>query len=414
MSASIVKRGDGRYAVVVEEGMQLARRCTSCRTKHWVKDHPTETCSKCASPLGPPGEERRQRWHSGFRTLKDAKATQARLAVSVTDQIYVGPAKTTFAQYLTETWLPSLPARIKASTLASYRTNINSHVIPHLGAETLQTLTPDKLDRFYAALLATGLKPKTVRNVHVIVRKALQDALRSGRVARNVAEAANPPARSATRAPEMKSWTPDQLRTFLELARDHRLYAAFVVAGTTGMRRGEVLGLKWADVDLDGKTVTIRRSLVTVDYAIRFEEPKTASGKRTIAIDDGTAAALRQHRKRQKEERIALGAGYKDQDLVFSRIDGAPLHPDLFSQTFDRLVARSGLPRIRLHDLRHSHVAHLIEAGVHVGVISKRIGHASAGFTLDQYGHLIGGLDAAAAKAVSSNILRYNEVGRHG
>lgn len=170
------------------------------------------------------------------------------------------------------------------------------------------------------------------------------------------------------------------------------------------MRRGEILGLKWEDVDLDAARLTVRRSLVTVGYEPRWSEPKTARGRRTISLDPGAVAALRAHRARQAEERLALGSGYRDQGLVFSAVEGGPIHPQSFGQTFERLVVRAGLPKIRFHDVRHSHVAHLIEAGVHVEVISKRIGHASAAFTLDQYGHLMRGLDEHAADAVGAKI----------
>jgi integrase len=194
------------------------------------------------------------------------------------------------------------------------------------------------------------LAPKSVRNVHIVIRKALADATRKRLVNRNVAIDADPPKVPGPGEREMATWTPQELKIFLRALADHPFGAAYVLAASTGMRRGEVLGLRWSDVDLDRATVAICQTIVNVAYKVTVSEPKTARGRRTISLDRSTVAILRAHRTQQATEKDAAGAGYGDLDLVFARPDGQPVHPDFFSQTFNRTVTRLGLRRVRLHD----------------------------------------------------------------
>lgn len=193
------------------------------------------------------------------------------------------------------------------------------------------------------------------------------------------------------------------MRTFLEHVRDDRLYAAYVLAATTGMRRGEVLGLRWQDVDLDHGRVSVSQTLVVVSgYDVQYSEPKTAKGRRSIALDENTREALKEWRERQSVERALWGDAYTDADLVFARENGTPLHPDLFSDAFWRHVAEAKLPRIRFHDLRHTHATLALAAGVHPKVVSERLGHASVVITLDTYSHAIPAMQETAAELVAS------------
>jgi integrase len=173
------------------------------------------------------------------------------------------------------------------------------------------------------------------------------------------------------------------------------------VASMTGARRGEVTGLKWADLDFDGATVTVARQVTAVGRELSFTAPKTDRGRRTIDLDDETVAVLRAHRARPLEQHLALGAGWQDHDLVFTAVDGHPLHPERIGTTFDRLVRRSGLPKIRLHDLRRTPAGHLLAAGVHPQALAARLGHATPASTLQRCGHLIPLLGASAARAVA-------------
>lgn len=247
-----------------------------------------------------------------------------------------------------------------------------------------------------------GLSPKSVRNVHVVLRKALGDAVKWNNLPRNVAAFADPPKMRQSGDKEMGTWNAQELRAFLDFISEDRLYPAFYLDANTGMRRGEVLGVRWTDIDLDKGALSVRQTLLCVDYELEFGTPKTARGRRQIALDKGTVTILKAWKKRQLEERIAIGGGYHDEHgLVFTKVDGSPLHPDLFSQTFDRLVSKSGLPRIRLHDLRHTHATMALQANVPVKVVSERLGHASVAITLDVYSHVLPGMQEDAAEKVA-------------
>jgi integrase len=165
----------------------------------------------------------------------------------------------------------------------------------------------------------------------------------------------------------MRVWDAEQLRQFLDSIENNRLYPAYYLLANTGMRRGEVLGLQWKDVDLDGRRLSVNQAVISVAYAVQISDVKTGTGRRTIDLDPRTISVLRSWRKRQLEERLALGATYEDHSLVFPRPEGGPIHPDLFSKTFDRMVANSGLPVIRLHDLRHGHASLLQVSDVATG-----------------------------------------------
>lgn len=199
----------------------------------------------------------------------------------------------------------------------------------------------------------------------------------------------------------MRTWTSEELKQFLRFVDGDRLMAAWMLASTTGLRRGEVLGLRWQDVDLDAARASVRQTLVSVAYEIRLSTPKTARGRRSVALDTRTVAALRAHKKRQAAERLAWGEAYETTGLVFTREKGAAIHPDRFTQMFDKHVRQSGLSRIRLHDLRHTHATLALAAGVHPKVVSERLGHATVAFTLDVYSHAIPALQEDAAERIA-------------
>lgn len=357
------------------------------------------------------GKERRS-WHAGGPRRSDAEKLLTELVKRAHDGHTTPSERVTLGEYLTEKWLPIQRAQLRPSTFDSYRRNIENHVLPAVGRIPLHKLTPEDLDTFYARLLTEGrlngdgggLSPKTVRYIHLTIHKALKDALRKGSVVRNVAEAADPPKLSSQKRDEIKAWTAEQLRSFLDSIRNDRLYAAFHLASHTGMRRGEILGLRWSDVDLDNALVSVRQALISVAYEMQISDVKTSYGRRVIDLDEGTVAVIHGWRKVQAQERLASGGSYEDTGLVFGRPDGNWLHPDLFSQTFDRAVARSRLPVITLHDLRHTHATLLLKAGVPVKVVSERLGHSNPGFTMTVYQHVIPGMQAEAAAAFAELI----------
>jgi integrase len=242
-----------------------------------------------------------------------------------------------------------------------------------------------------------------------VLHAALRDAARWGYLARNVADTADLPKGST---PEMRVWSPEQLRAFLAHVRAFLahmradpLYAAWMLFATTGMRRGEVAGLRWADVDLDAGRVSPRRPRVVVNYEVVVSEPKTAKGRRSLALDPATVAALREHRARQAEQRLAVGPRWQDSGLVFTWPDGRAVHPQRFSNWFEQHARAAGLPRIRLHDVRHSYATAALAAGIPAKVVSERLGHATIAITMDTYSHVLPGLDEHAAGTVARLIL---------
>lgn len=347
------------------------------------------------------GGNRQQVRRRGFATRREAQTALTELLASMQHGTFVKPERLSVGDYLTE-WMDALSSTGRGpSTVYSYQSNLRLHVVPFIGDVYLQALTALDLDRLYRQLLENGrqgggqLSPRTVRYIHTILSAALKDAVNKGLLSRNPALASSPPAAGATKAPEMSWWRPDQLKEFLKFVAEDDIGSLIRVAAMTGMRRGEVVGLRWVDVDLAAGRLTVRRQLASVNYKVRWDRPKSEKGRRTIDLDDDTLSVLEQGR----EQLSALPAN--ELGLVFPRADGTPRHPEQVSSTFERLVARSGLPRIRMHDLRHTHAAHLIAAGVDPLTISRRLGHASVSFTLDRYGHLMAQAGANAASAVA-------------
>ena len=356
--------------------------------------------------LHPATGKRRQILRQGFPTKKLAEAALGDVVQSVSRSTVVAKSSMRLGEYLEE-WVAGQGSRLRATTLHSYEVAVQ-RIARRIGRVQLQALTPLQIESFYAELLDGGgrngqrLAPKTVRNTHVVLRKALADAERLGIVPRNAASAARAP--TVTR-PEFTTWSSDDVKAFLGSVRDDRLYAAFVVLATTGMRRGEVLGLRWRDVDFDVAQLAVVQTLTTVRWEAIISPPKTQRSRRTIYLDAHTVAVLKEHRRDQRaEEGVAGGSWDSGNDLVFRDELGRPVHPDWFSREFERLVRIGGVPRIRLHDLRHTHATLALKAGVHPKVVSERLGHATVGITLDLYSHVTPGIARDAADAVAERI----------
>jgi integrase len=355
-------------------------------------------------PPDPVTGERRRKWHRGYDRKKDAEAALAKLVTSVHDHTYIEPTKTTVAEWVAE-WLPSIRADVKRSTWESYRGNLETHVVPRIGGVPLQRLGRTHLASLYADLLEDGrvrgpggLSPTSVRYVHVVLKRCLRDAVRGGLVARNPAELIDAPKGGAKRS-GFRVWDAEQAARFLRHVRDDRLAGLWTLAVGTGMRRGELLGLRWSDVDLEAGRLSVLQSLVVRGrYAdVDLEDPKRGASIRTIRLDEDVVAALRRHRIRQAEERLAWGPAWVDTGLVFGREDGTRLHPSSVSKRFLRLSADGEVPRIRFHDLRHTHATLLLLGGVPAKVVSERLGHANIAITLDTYSHVLPRMDEAAA-----------------
>jgi integrase len=355
-------------------------------------------------PRGANGE-RRQKWHGGFQTKKAAEAVRARLVHQLTTGFNVEPSSMRLSDWLVDHWLPVHKTRIKKTTYRAYRSAIENHINPRIGGVPLGKLTPQILNQLYQQLLANGrrkeeggLAPATVNGIHVVVRKALADAEDAGLIPRNPAIKAKAP-RPASQDGELRYWTPSELREFLELVEHHRLEAAFHLLAMTGARRGEIAGLRWVDVDLDQARITIRQALLSGEGEVYVSSPKSGRG-RTVDLDQATLEKLREHRDRQLLEKVATRR-WEDSGYVFVKPDGSPLDPNTLTRAFRWIVDRSDLPRIRLHDLRHTHASIAVKAGVPIGVVSERLGHASPEFTLHRYSHVMPGMQREAADKIA-------------
>ena len=362
---------------------------------------------------------RRQRTKGGYQTKKAAEQALAEAIGQWRTGRLPQRSTHTLSHFLQEEWLPAVKPRLRPSTWANYRTYTAAYVVPILGQVKLQALTPVQLNHLYAHLLEhgrrktissgqSGLAPRPSATCTVMLHSALHDAMRWGYLVRNVAEAADPP---AARTPEQKVWSPQELGAFLDHVRDDRLYALWLLVATTGMRRGELAGLRWVDIDFDHATVspTIPR---------RGRRPPGArlgtqdrAGRRRLALDPVTLAALQAQRQLQAEDRQAVGGRYRDHGYVFTWPDGRPLHPENIANWFEQHTRAAGLPRIRLHDVRHSYATAALKAGISAKVISERLGHASVAFTLQTYSHVIPGMDKDAAATVADLILTSTQKG---
>lgn len=291
--------------------------------------------------VDPRTDKKHYDWGRGYRTKREAEGALTKKLSALADGTFVRSASLTFGDYLTD-WLPSVEARIKPTTFATYKSTVERFLIPMLGTRRLQDLTTLDLTAFYSRIAKGELPPqakhprrankplsaKSVENIARVVSKALNDALDHGLVSRNVALRAKRP---RPQKPEVQAWTAPELRAFLDLTRDQDLGTLWALLAATGLRRGEALGLRWEDVSFGSKRISVRQTLVSHGGKIATSTPKNHQA-RTVDLDEATAAMLRRHRSAQKQERLAFGPGYNEAtDLVFRKEDGSPYHPDVVS-----------------------------------------------------------------------------------
>ena len=293
-------------------------------------------------------------------------------------------------------WLNDAARRsVRASTYRGYEVALRLHIVPEVGHLRLARLTADDLDGLYSRLLDKGLAPKTVRLAHAVIHRALSHAQRRGAVAVNVASIADAP--SAPRK-EFRTLTPEEASRLLNAALSDRLYGLYVLALTAGLRQAELLGLRWADVDLGGAVLHVRQQVYRESGGWTYTEPKTAAGRRTVALSGMAVEALRERRLAQNKERLRART-WEDNDLVFCNRLGRPIEKgNLLRRSFAPLLAQAGLSHIRFHDLRHACASLLLARGVHPKVVQERLGHASISTTMDTYSHVLPSMQVDAAE----------------
>ncbi|MEU9832278.1 tyrosine-type recombinase/integrase [Streptosporangium sp. NPDC048047] len=358
--------------------------------------------------------ESKPRWVGGFATEDDAKAARDEARVNARRGEYVDRNEITVGEYL-DMWIEDHAMEIKPGTLEDYRISIRLYIKPHIGKMRLQAVRPSAITKLYRDLLTRGgrngkpLAVSTVVHTHAILRRAFRDAVVVHEyLSSSPVDKAKRP-RTESQEPGML-WTPAQLRTFLEVARSHRLYAFFHLAAYTGARRGELLNLRWPDVDLEGRQITIKGSTGVVDG--QHIAGTTKSGRtRVVTIDEGTVTVLREHREAQEAERARVGDGWQGEENghVFTTAWGGPIYPTTVTSLPAKLIRAHNepqdkdqapaepLPYARLHDLRHIHATTLLLAGIPVHVVAARLGHADPAITLRVYAHVIRSAEAAAA-----------------
>jgi len=408
MRGHVRKRGEpGSWEYIVDIGIAAAQRCTVCNKRLWVERRPKASCTKCGSVLKET-EERRRETKAGFATQKECQAAMNKLLVAVEQHSYTTPTKASVREYLTKEWLPAVKATIRPSTYNSYVQHVECHVAPHIGSVKLAKLTGSQVNALYAKLAETGkkdgktgLSPMTVHHVHSCLHKACKDAVRWGHLPRNPLDAADPPRKKGDDTKEMRTWTKEQLKAFLEAVADERLSALWHTIAMTGMRRGEAIGLRWSDVDLENARLSVRRALIPINRDVVVSAPKTAKGRRVIAVDPGTVEVLKRQAARQLDEQLDQGVTWVETGLVFTRENGEALDPESVSRYFRQAVKQSMLPQIRLHDLRHTHATLALQAGIHPKVVSERLGHATIAITLDTYSHAIPAMQEEAAALIA-------------
>lgn len=295
-------------------------------------------------------------------------------------------------------WLSdSVKSTVRVSTYDRHEENVRLHIKPSLGRLALKKLTPAHVQSLIAAKLETGLAPATVGKIHSTLRKALSGAVSDGIVPRNVASVKTP----RPTPDEIQPLSDDEARTFLEVARGERFEALYVLAVTTGLRRGGLLGLRWTDVELERGTLRVGCALVREGSRHALGETKTRRGRRQINLTPRTVNALKAHRERQLEEKMKLAGLYKDSGLIFTTGVGTLVNPEnLVKRSFKLLLRRAGLPEIRFHDLRHTCATLLLGRGVHPKLVQELLGHATIAMTLDAYSHYLPSMGDAAAEAM--------------
>ncbi len=346
-------------------------------------------------------------WITVKGTKKDADTKLAEILHQKDTGTFIKPAKTTVGEYL-ELWLTDHKLHLSPRGFERYRDIVKQHLVPDFGNLPLDHLKPEHIQKHYTSCLNKGLSAGTISYHHAVIHVALKTAVKWGLLYRNPADAVDPP---SARHKEMKTWTEDQVNIFVEAAKGSRYYILFYTALFTGMRRSELLGLKWGDVDFMFGQICVRRSLHHLkDGSYVFAEPKSAKSRRTIALTPSNTLLLKEHWENQRLERSMLGTSASANDLVFGTVEGKPLRPNTITRAWEVLAAQCGLPVIRLHDARHTHASIMLKQGIHPKIVQERLGHSSIEITLDTYSHVAPGLQEAAAKRFDDFVTPRSEV----
>jgi integrase len=370
MRGSIVQRGRKSWAIIVDERDASGRR--------------------------------RRRWHSHKGTRKSAEAECARLIAALNAGTHVDPTRETVSAFF-DRWLEHMQGQVSSRSLERYTELARKNLAPLLGALALSKLQPAHISQAYARALTSGrrdgtggLSARTVTHMHRVLHEALQQAVVWRLLTNNPAAFVKPP--KVQRA-EMKTYDLQQTAELLEALRGNRMFIPTLLAGLCGLRRGEIAALRWRHIDFDAGHISIEQSAEQTHAGVRYKPPKSGRA-RTVAMGATVIAELRAHRLAQVQALLSIGVRLTDDSFVVTQADGSPVQPNTLTHNWVIECAKIGLPRIRFHDMRHTHATHLLASGVHPKIASERLGHSKVGLTLDTYSHVLPNMQADAAALV--------------
>lgn len=354
----------------------------------------------------PATNQRKRKWHSFRGTKREAQVECARLISELNAGAYLEPSKTTIAAFL-DRWLLHMRAQLTPRSHERYSEIAHKNLVPLLGAVALTKLQPAMISEAYAKALENGrrdgkggLSPATVHYMHRVLRQALQQAVRWQLLQRNPADAIKPP---KIERKQMQALDADSTAALIEAARstEASVYIPLLIGIMCGLRRGEIVALRWRAIDLDRAQLSVVASIEQTKSGVREKPPKSARGRRTVALPSMLVEELRQHRRRQAEQLLKLGVRLTDDHHVVLRADGQPIQPRSLTQVFALFLKRLKLPHIRLHvATRHTHATQMLAAGIHPKVAQERLGHSTVSITLDLYSHVLPGMQEEAADRV--------------
>jgi len=372
MRGSIRERSPGHWAIIIDIRDQLGRR--------------------------------RRKWHAFQGTKRQAQIECARLIAALQGGTYLQPSRTTLGEFL-DHWLEHIRPQVAPRTHERYGEIVRAYLVPALGGILLTKLQAMAISGAYAAALTNGrrsgvggLSPRTVLHIHRVLKQALKQAVRWQMLSRSPADHVDPP---RVERSEMKVWDVATLSMALERARPLQIFMPALLAGLCGLRRGEIAALRWRHIDLARAHLAVVESAEQTRTGVRLKTPKSGRGRK-VTLPAKAVENLRSWHTRQAQALLKLGIRISDETFVCAREDGAMIQPQSLTHAWDRFIMSAKLPRIRFHDLRHSHATHLLASGVHPKIASERLGHATVGLTLDTYSHVIPGMQEDAVARIDA------------
>ncbi|GED67736.1 site-specific integrase [Brevibacillus reuszeri] len=340
---------------------------------------------------------RNQKTKGGFRTKREAEQACAELITQLTKGDYLEPSKKTVQEAM-EAWLNTiLQSTLRISTYDNYSKAIVKRIIPALGKLKLKDVHSDHIQSFYLALVKEGLSSEYIRYLHSILKSFFTYQMRLQNITKNVVELAIPPRIGRK---EQRTWSINEAVRFLEVAKEdtQSYYIVYLLALYTGLRRGEILSLRWKDCDLNQGKISVCQTLYYSNQQFHFLEPKTSRSNRLVSIPDTVVEILKTYRLKQEKHKREMGSAYEDYDLIAANEIGQPINPRSLTGHFRRMIQKASVPKIRFHDTRHTHATILLKLGEHVKIVSERLGHSNAAMTMNVYSHVTSDMQKEAAK----------------